>query len=78
MNSLPLPAIVAAAAAVVTLPFNLAAAGTLFLTAWLGLIIHSDYVLRRRRAPLPRHAWRRSHVYFRRLAVVRERNQLAA
>ena len=78
MKSLPLPAILAATAAIAALPFSLAAAGTLFLTAWLGLIIHSDYVLRRRPAPIPRHTWRKSHAYFRRFAAGNERHQLAA
>lgn len=54
MKSLPLPAIVAALAAVVTAPFSLAAAGTLLLTAGLGSIIHADYVLRHQRVRLPR------------------------
>ena len=79
LKSLPLPALVAAAAAVVAVPFDLAAASTLFLTAWLGLIIHADYVLRCRRTPLPRYRWRKSHAYFRRLAVTAsEPNRLAA
>src|SRR5688572_25832678 len=54
MNSFPAPAIVAALAAVITLPFSVAAAGTLFLTASLGVIIHADYVQRHKRVRLPR------------------------
>lgn len=54
MNSLPPPAIVAALAAVVALPFSLAAAGTLLFTASLGFVIHADYVQRRTRVRLPR------------------------
>lgn len=54
MNSLPPPAIVAAITAVIALPFSLAAAGTLLITAGLGFIIHADYVQRCRRVRLPR------------------------
>lgn len=54
MNTLPIPAIVAATTAVIALPFSLPAAGTLFLTAALGAIIHADYVQRRTRIRLPR------------------------
>jgi len=54
MNSLPLPALAAAFAAVIALPFSAAAAGTLLLTAGLGAIIHADYVLRCRRVRLPK------------------------
>lgn len=54
MNSFPRPAIVAAFAAVIALPFSVAAAGTLLLTAALGSIIHADYVLRYKRVQLPR------------------------
>jgi hypothetical protein len=45
---------VAALAAVIALPFSVAAAGTLLLTAGLGCIIHADYVLRQQRVRLPR------------------------
>jgi hypothetical protein len=54
MNSFPRPALVAALAAVIALPFSFAAAGTLLLTAALGAIIHADYVLRYNRIRLPR------------------------
>ena len=54
MYSFPPPAIVAALAAAVTLPFSLAAAGTLFLTAGLGCILHADYAVRHNRIRLPR------------------------
>ena len=54
MKTFPAPAIIAAFAAVATLPFSVAAAGTLVLTASLGFIIHADYVLRRQRVRLPR------------------------
>lgn len=54
MKAFPLPAIAAALAAAIALPFSLAAAGTFLLTAGLGCIIHADYALRQRRAPLPR------------------------
>ena len=79
MKSLPVPALASATAALVALPFSAAAAATLLLTAGLGLIIHADYVLRRRPAPLPRYRWRRSTAHFRRCAAVAtERNRLAA
>jgi hypothetical protein len=54
MNSLPVPAIIAALAAVIALPFSAAAAGTFFLTASLGFIIHADYAQRMKRVRLPR------------------------
>jgi hypothetical protein len=54
MNSFPLPAIAAALAAVIALPFSVAAAGTLFFVAGLGSIIHADYVQRHTRVRLPR------------------------
>ena len=54
MNSFPPPAIVAALAAVVALPFSAAAAGTFLITAALGSIIHADYVQRVKRVRLPR------------------------
>jgi hypothetical protein len=54
MNTLPTPAIIAATTAVIALPFSLPAAGTLFVTAALGAIIHADYVQRRTRVRLPR------------------------
>jgi hypothetical protein len=54
MKSFPLPALVSALAAFVALPFSVAAAGTLLLTAGLGFIIHADYALRYRRIRLPR------------------------
>ena len=54
MNSLPAPALVAALAAVIALPFSVAAAGTLLLTASLGFIIHADYAQRMKRIRLPR------------------------
>lgn len=56
MNSLPLPALAAALAAVIALPFSAPAAGTLLLTAGLGSVIHADYVLRCRRVRLPKLA----------------------
>lgn len=78
-KSLPVPALVSAAAALAAVPFSAAAAATLLLTAWLGLIVHADYVLRRRPAPLPRYRWRRSHAHFRRFAAAAtETNRLAA
>jgi hypothetical protein len=55
-SSLPRPALVAAFAAALALPFSIAAAGTLLLTAALGAIIHADYVLRHKRVRLPRLA----------------------
>ena len=55
-SSLPRPALVAALAAALALPFSIAAAGTLLLTAALGAIIHADYVLRHNRVRLPRLA----------------------
>ena len=56
MKTFPLPALIAALAAAVALPFSAAAAGTLLFTAALGSIIHADYVQRRRRVRLPRLA----------------------
>ena len=56
MNSLPAPALVAALTAAIALPFSLAAAGTLFLTAGLGVMIHADYVQRHNRIRLPRRS----------------------
>jgi hypothetical protein len=77
MNSFPPPALVAALAAVIALPFSAAAAGTLLLTAALGSIIHTDYVQRRNRVRLPRLAVahiRRTQAPF----YFAERHQLAA
>ena len=54
MNSLPSPAVVAALTALVALPFSTVAAGTLFVTAALGFVIHADYVQRHKRIRLPR------------------------
>lgn len=54
MNSFPRPAVVAALAAVATLPFSVAASATLLFTAALGTVLHADYVLRRNRVRLPR------------------------
>lgn len=78
MKTFPLPALAAAVAALIALPFSAAAAATLFLTAGLGFIIHADYALRRRPAPLPRYRWRKSHAHFRRHSVATESHQLAA
>ena len=58
MNSLPAPALVAALTAAIALPFSLAAAGTLLLTAGLGVMIHADYVQRHNRIRLPRRSVR--------------------
>ncbi len=57
MKSFPLPASVAAFTALIALPFSVAAAGTLFLTAALGGIIHADYVQRCRGLRLPRRSF---------------------
>lgn len=54
MNSFPRPAVVAALAAVTTLPFSVAASATLLLTAAIGTVLHADYVLRGNRVRLPR------------------------
>jgi hypothetical protein len=56
MNSFPAPAIIAALAALIALPFSVPAAGTLLFTAALGFVIHADYVQRHRRIRLPRRA----------------------
>jgi hypothetical protein len=56
MKTSPAPALIAAIAAVIALPFSFAAAGTLLVTAALGYIIHADYVLRHQRIRLPRLA----------------------
>jgi hypothetical protein len=54
MRTFPLPALIAAAAALIAVPFSAAAASMLLLTAGFGFIIHVDYVLRTRRVRLPR------------------------
>jgi hypothetical protein len=77
MNSLPLPAIAAALAAALALPFSAAAAGTLLFTAGLGAILHADYPLRQRRVRLPRHAGG-VPVVVSRSPLCCERNRLAA
>ena len=56
MNSFPRPAVVAALAAVTTLPFSVAASATLLFTAAMGTVLHADYVLRRNRVRLPQLA----------------------
>lgn len=76
MKTLPIPALVAAAAALLALPFSAAAAGTLLLTAALGAIIHADYVLGARRPALPR--CRKSRAPFEVYAVATETHRLAA
>jgi hypothetical protein len=77
MNSLPTPAIVAALTAAIALPFSLAAAGTLFLTAGLGVMIHADYVQRHHRVRLPRRSLQPQSVATR-TPFRREVHQLAA
>lgn len=67
MKYFPAPALAAAAAALVALPFSRPAAALLFVTAWLGAIIHADYVLRCRPAPLPRSRSRRTWIPVRRV-----------
>ena len=78
MNSFPLPALAAAGAALVALPFSAAAAATLLLTAGLGFIIHADYTLRRETTRLPRRPAKIAAAHFRRFALTREPNRLAA
>jgi hypothetical protein len=56
MKTFPIPAIIALVAALIAVPFSLAAAVMLFVTAGLGFIIHADYTLRYRRIRLPRRA----------------------
>ncbi len=56
MKTFPLPALIAALAALIAVPFSAAAASMLLLTAGLGFIIHVDYVLRTRRVRLPRRS----------------------
>jgi hypothetical protein len=56
MNSFPAPALIAALAALVALPFSVPAAGTLLITAALGFMIHADYVQRHRRIRLPKRS----------------------
>ena len=56
MNSLPAPAIIAALAGLIALPFSIPAAGTFLLTASLGFVIHADYVQRHRRIRLPQRS----------------------
>ena len=53
MKTFPIPAIAAALAAVLAIPFSAAATATFLLTAALGVIIHFDYVQRHRRIQLP-------------------------
>lgn len=78
MKSYPLPALVAALAAVIALPFSAAAAFTLLLTCGLGFIIHADYTLRARRVRLPRRPRAEVPAQFRRFSAARERHRLAA
>lgn len=78
MKTFPLPAVIAALAAIATLPFSVAAAGTFLLTAGLAFIIHADYALRFRPAPLPKRQPAPSHAHFRRLSVATEQHRLAA
>lgn len=76
MKTLPVPALVAALAAVAALPFSVAAASTLALTASLGFIIHADYVQRYQRVRLPRLSTKRNNSNTR--TPFREAHQLAA
>ena len=78
MNSLPLPALAAAGAALVALPFSAAAGATLLLTAALGFVIHADYTLRSPATRLPRRRPTVAAPQFRRFALSRECNRLAA
>ena len=56
MKTFPPPALIAALAALLAVPFSAAAASMLLLTAGLGFIIHVDYVLRTRRVRLPKRS----------------------
>lgn len=76
MNSNPLPALAAALAALVTLPFSVPAAGTLLFVAGLGAVIHADYVARCQRVRLPRLTARPAPVTT--LPLCCEPHQLAA
>jgi hypothetical protein len=77
MKTFPVPAIVAALAAVAALPFSAVAAGTLLFTAALGFIIHADYALRHRRVRLPRLSTKPHHSKTR-IPFRAEAHQLAA
>lgn len=78
MKTFPLPALVAALAALLALPFSAAAAFTLLLTCGLGFIIHADYTLRARRVRLPRRQRAEVPAHFRRFSSARESHRLAA
>ncbi len=78
MKSYPFPAMVAALAAVLALPFSAAAAFTLLLTCALGFIIHADYILRARRVRLPRRSRVEVPAHAQRFSAARERHRLAA
>lgn len=56
MHQIPLPAIAAALAALLTLPFSVVAASMLAFTAALGCIIHADYSRPHCRIRLPQRA----------------------
>lgn len=77
MKTFPIPALVAATAALIAAPFSLAAAGTLLLTAALGTIIHADYVQRYNRVRLPRLPIE-ARIRNTRMPFRGERHQLAA
>lgn len=78
MKPFPLPALVAAGAALIAAPFSAAAAFTLLLTCGLGCIIHADYTLRARQVRLPRRRRAEIPAHFRRLSATRETHRLAA
>lgn len=78
----PLPPLLAAAGAIVALPFDLSAAGFLAVTAGLGAVICLDYTHRYRGLRLPKQTRRsvvavRTHV-FRAPPLRVETNRLAA
>lgn len=77
MKSFPLPPVLAAAAALVALPFNADAAGFLLLTAGLAAVISVDYSHRYRGLQLPKRA-RAPRMVFRAPPLQLEANRLAA
>jgi hypothetical protein len=77
MKTFPLPALVAAIAAVVVAPFCPIGGVMLFLTAGLGFVIHADYALRHRRIRLPRRTLAVEATIVR-ASFVREEHCLAA
>lgn len=78
MKTFPLPLVATGIAGLLALPFSVAGALLLGLTAGLGAIIWADYTARYRGLPLPRRQLRRFKVVFRAPPLCTEPNRLAA